>query len=257
VAQGQAGFDVDWGNTSDPTDDAYNPNFVGQGMQNPAGHRLNIHNNDFKETGMGVINGTNGSVGPQLITQEFGNPGAATFITGVVFDDLNGNVFYDVGEGRSGVRIDVTGSGFFAISSASGGYSVPVVGDGQFDVAFTGGGFADLFTTATVLDGENVKVDYVVVAQALLAADFNEDGAVDSDDLAIWQTYLGLTANGDTDDDRDTDGADLLTWQRQYTGSPAATSSSIGVPEPESWLLLGMACCGLEIFFRRRIFGSS
>jgi hypothetical protein len=242
VAHGEAGFDVDWGNPENTSHFAYNPDFVGQGMQNPAGHRLNIHNNDFKEAGMGVINGTNGSVGPQLITQEFGNSGAATFITGVVFDDLNGNAFYDVGEGRSGVRIDVTGSGFFAISSASGGYSVPVVGDGQFDVAFTGGGFADLFTTATALGGENVKVDYMVVAQTLLAADFNEDGAVDSDDLAIWQATLGLNAIGDTDDDQDTDGADLLTWQRQYTGSPAATSSSISVPEPESWLLLGMAC---------------
>ena len=108
-----------------------------------------------------------------------------------------------------------------------------------------------------MLGGENVKIDYVVVAQALLAADFNEDNSVDSDDLAIWQASLGLTANGDTDDDQDTDGADLLTWQRQYTGSLTATSNSTSVPEPASWLLLGMACCGLGIFFRRRIFGSS
>ena len=43
------------------------------------------------------------------MTQDFGNPGAATFITGVVYQDLNGNSFYDIGEGRSNVRVDESG----------------------------------------------------------------------------------------------------------------------------------------------------
>ncbi len=141
VAHGHAGFDVDWGNTTIPSHSAYNPAFAGQGMQNPAGHRLSIHNGDFKEAGIGVINGINGSVGPQLVTQDLGDPGAVSFITGVVFDDLNGNNFYDVGEGSSGVRIDVDGSAFYAISSTSGAYSIPVTADGAYDVLFSGGGF--------------------------------------------------------------------------------------------------------------------
>jgi uncharacterized protein YkwD len=143
TAHGHAGFDVDWGNQNNAGAEYYNPAFNDQGMQNPAGHRLNLHNPDFKEVGIGVINGTNGSVGPQVVTQDLGNPGDVRYVTGVVYDDLNHNSFYDIGEGRSGVRVDVNGSAYYALSTTSGGYAVPVSTDGTFDVSFTGGGFAN------------------------------------------------------------------------------------------------------------------
>ena len=42
---------------------------------------------------------------PQLITIDFGTPRTAgtSFVTGVVYDDVNGNSLYDAGEGRSAV----------------------------------------------------------------------------------------------------------------------------------------------------------
>jgi len=121
VEQGNAGFNADWGNSSSSGSPWYFAEFSGQGMQNPAGHRRSIHNPTYKEIGVGVINGTNGSVGPQLVTQDFGSSGASTFVTGVVYEDLNGNSFYDLGEGRGGVRIDVAGSAYYAVSTTSGG----------------------------------------------------------------------------------------------------------------------------------------
>jgi len=248
AAQGHAGFDVDWGNTTNTGDPDYNPAFAGQGMQNPAGHRRTIHNDTFKEVGIGVVNGTNGSVGPQLVTQDFGNPGSASFVTGVVYDDLNSNNFYDIGEGKSGVRVDVDGSAFFAISSDSGGYSVPVDGDGLYDVTFSGGGFSDHATTANIVGGDNVKVDYLVQL-LLLSADFDEDGDVDNDDLGIWETYYGVNALADADGDNDSDGFDFLLWQEQFTG-PLSTLAT--VPEPGTMTLLLAGIISLECLRRNR-----
>ena len=57
---GHAGFQVDWG-----------PGGTG-GMQAGRGHRMNIHNATFREIGVGVALGSNGGVGPQLVTQDFG-----------------------------------------------------------------------------------------------------------------------------------------------------------------------------------------
>ncbi len=95
VWHGHAGFNVDWG--------------LGPGgMQTPAGHRANIASSAFREVGVGVFDGTNGSVGPQLVTQDFATRQSATpLITGVVYYDFNGNGFYDLGVGIGGVTVDV------------------------------------------------------------------------------------------------------------------------------------------------------
>lgn len=236
--QGHAGFNVDWGNTTNADDPCYNPAFAGQGMQNPAGHRRSIHNDAFKEAGIGVINGTNGSVGPQLVTQDFGNPGSATFVTGVVFEDLDGDNFYDVGEGRGGVRVDVDGAGFYAISSDSGGYTMPVSGDGTFSVTFSGGGFSDYMTTAQVNGGDNVKVDYLVSEVLFAAEDFNEDGSVDGLDLSKWQSDYAANGNSDANNDGSSNGLDYLAWQRAAVSGTALQA----IPEPTA---VGLGLIGL------------
>lgn len=243
--EGHAAFDVDWGHVTN-FGDFYNPAFNGQGMQNQAGHRLNIHNPSFKEIGIGVVNGVNESVGPQIVTQDFGDPGDVTFVTGVVYEDLNGNAFYDIGEGRSGVRIDVEGSAYFAVSSDSGGYSVPVQGDGVYNVLFSGGGFGSFMTTANIVGGANVKIDYIV-SPILFAADFNNDGMVDGADLAKWQSDFGANANSDADGDGDTDGADFLAWQQQFGSGGAVTVASAAVPEPVGALMFVISAVGAAI----------
>jgi hypothetical protein len=232
VAHGHAGFDVDWGNLNNPGAPFYNPNFDNQGMQNPAGHRRNMHNGDFSEAGIGVVNGTNGSVGPQIVTQDLGDPGDVRYVTGVVYEDLNSNSFYDIGEGRSGVRIDVEGSAFYAVSGTSGGYSVPVNEDGTYDVTFSGGGFSSFMTTANVLNGQNVKVDYLASAITMLAGDFNDDGKVDAADYVVWRKNEGTQE-------------EYNTWRTNFgrtagggDGSAASLAAQASVPEPSSILLI-------------------
>lgn len=149
VFHGHAGFNVDWG--AGPG-----------GMQNPRGHRNNIHNANFREVGVGVVNGVNGTVGPQLVTQDFATRQSATpLITGVAYYDFNGNNFYDLGEGIGGVTINVPGSSFYAVTSESGGYAVPGTTNGNYSVTFSASGLSPTQRVATVSSLKNIKLDYV------------------------------------------------------------------------------------------------
>ena len=72
------------------------------------------------------------------------------------------------------------------------------------------------------------------------SADFQADGDVDGDDLAIWSTAFGATAVADANGDGVSDGTDFLLWQRQLSGG-AAASVGLNVPEPSAWALFGAA----------------
>jgi len=153
VFQSHAAFQIDWG-------------FTPTGIQDPPGHRTNIHGSAFREAGIGIVLGTNSSgndsVGPILITHDFGVQliGATPFITGVAYDDQNGNAFYDIGEGLGGINVDVNGSDFFAVTATTGGYSVPVIGNGNYLVTFSSPSITDQTTQVVISNSENKKLDY-------------------------------------------------------------------------------------------------
>ncbi len=147
---GHAGLNVDWGPGTG-------------GMQTPAGHRINIHFASFREVGIGIVDGVNGSVGPQVVTEDFAAQSTTPFITGVVYYDFNGNGFYDVGEGIGGVTVDVAGSSYYAITANSGGFAVPVTTNGIYTVTFSAPGLTSIQKVATVSGSQNVKIDYVPV----------------------------------------------------------------------------------------------
>ncbi|MEN3941501.1 immunoglobulin domain-containing protein [Prosthecobacter sp. SYSU 5D2] len=157
VYHGHAGFQVDWGTVpgEEPDED---------GMQAGRGHRVNIQGN-YREIGLGVKLGMNTvgetTVGPQLVTQNFGSQvGSSAYVTGVAFYDVNGNGFYDLGEGIRGLTVNVEGSLFHAVTSTSGGYAVPVpTVNATREVTFTGLGLNGEFV-AVITDGQNVKTDY-------------------------------------------------------------------------------------------------
>jgi hypothetical protein len=149
VWHGHAGFNVDWG------DDGPG------GMQLGRGHRVAIHNANYREVGVGVVLGRNGTVGPQLVTQNFGTQqGATPLLTGVAYYDLNGNDFFDPGEGIGGVTVLVDGSAFHAVTADTGGYAVPVPGDGNYTVTFSGPGLPDHQQLIEVTGLRNEKIDF-------------------------------------------------------------------------------------------------
>lgn len=154
VFHGHAAFEIDWGDT--------NLAETVNGMQNPPGHRDSIHKGLFREIGVGVILGQNGTAGPQVVSQEFGvAPDESPFITGVAYYDLNGNDFYDVGEGIGGVTVTVQGAAMSGITARSGGYAVPVSGDGTYQVTFSGPGLSPVTREVTIAGELNAKIDFV------------------------------------------------------------------------------------------------
>lgn len=156
VWYGHCGLNVDWGEAN----------------QQELGHRVNLMNFSnyvFTEIGIGIshTNGglQSGTVGPIVITQDFGMR-STVYVTGVVYKDDNNNGFYDIGEGLAGVKIMPNTGNYYAVSSTSGGYAIPYSGSGSMTLTASGGALTGTMTLMTSLPGqENVKVDFVASAQ--------------------------------------------------------------------------------------------
>lgn len=144
------------------------------------GHRNTTMLSFFREIGIGISAGKdnqnnpgqpNGQWDSLYVVQNFGAQTAQTpFVTGVVYQDTNGNGFYDPGEGIGWIRVDVTGTSFFAVTSPSGGYSVPVAGNGSYNVTFSGGSFPATQRNATVANLLNAKIDYAAPVSTAITA---------------------------------------------------------------------------------------
>jgi uncharacterized protein YkwD len=136
------------------------------------GHRMTTMLTYWREIGIGVSagsdNGQSKTWDSLYTVQNFGaQKNSPPFITGVVYQDANGNGFYDPGEGIGGIRVDVTGASFFAVTSSSGGYSVPVPAvNTSRTVTFSGGAFPTTQRTANIAGLLNAKVDLVAPAAA-------------------------------------------------------------------------------------------
>jgi hypothetical protein len=83
------------------------------------------------------------------------------------------------------------------------------------------------------------------VTNTLPATDFDGDGDVDGNDLAIWTGDFGAAGNatrdqGDADGDMDVDGADFLAWQRQLGSGSAPPTAAVPEPSTSVCFLLGM-----------------
>ena len=108
-----AGYLVDWGNPGlghrqNSMTGTYGTNVIGIGLANEGSSDLLAETEDF---GSGVL----------------ANKDDPAMLTGVVYDDTNGNGQYDPGEGIAGVTVSMDGGAYYAVTSASGGYSLPLV----------------------------------------------------------------------------------------------------------------------------------
>ncbi|MDA0809310.1 MAG: CAP domain-containing protein [Planctomycetota bacterium] len=153
VIYGHAAFVIDWG---------FGPN----GIQDPAGHRINMLDQGFQEVGISIVEESNPStlVGPLVISQEFGRRGnyGNPAVVGVVYDDLNADGFYNAGEGLSGVTIELSGTNgtFTTTSLSAGGYQVKVP-SGTYTATASGGALGGEIREFNVMvGGSNVKVDF-------------------------------------------------------------------------------------------------
>jgi hypothetical protein len=80
------------------------------------------------------------------------------FLTGVVFQDRNGNLRYDKGEGIGGATVSVDGGGS-TTSMATGGWSLPV-NPGTRIVRCSGGTFSGAALALVTVGSSNIEVDF-------------------------------------------------------------------------------------------------
>ncbi len=195
VVYAHAAFMVDWGNGPD-------------GMQDPAGHRINIMSAQFTEVGVDITHDPSASndVGPLVVTEDFGFSGKY-FVTGVAYNDSDHNNFYSIGEGLSGLNVGWNGT---SVSSAdAGGYSLAVSqGTGRV-VTLSGAGLAGTVTVTTSILGENLKLDIVNGNTLLTSGSIAVDGPV-SIIKGLGVEGLELTAGAGNQEIDGTEGQDTI-----------------------------------------------
>jgi Ca2+-binding RTX toxin-like protein len=84
--------------------------------------------------------------------------GTGVFLTGTVFDDLDGDGSMDAGEGLPGVT--VTAGGLTATTNDGGGYSIEVP-TGKHTISAAGPGFEGTSTTTIRVIDYNVNADFI------------------------------------------------------------------------------------------------
>ena len=101
------------------------------------------------QVGVGIIQGGTGYYTNYYTIDTASTADARPFLTGVVFNDTNGNGLYDTGEGLANVTISIAGVGS-TTTFATGGYSLQV-SPGTYTVTASGGPLAaPLIRTVTV-----------------------------------------------------------------------------------------------------------
>jgi len=130
------------------------------------GHRVNLldirSGAVFREIGVGSHDGAsaNGMGFKNFLTQDFGTQATGPFVLGVIYNDLNKNGFYDMGEGIGGINVSPDSGTHFAVTSTSGGYAFPVAASGALTITASGGGLTSPVTQTITLNGSNAKVDF-------------------------------------------------------------------------------------------------
>lgn len=165
-----------------------------RGLFLSAGHRTNILADNFVELGIGQRVGEFTGYNASMITQNFGTSGSARFLTGIVFQDRDGDGYYDPGEGIGGVDIQVDGQ-VVGRTTAAGGYAVTMT-NGTHAVSFSGGGQTGSVAAAVTMAGQNVGLD--VKAASFVTTQFQSWNASLNKWLAVTpEKYAGPVAGLD------------------------------------------------------------
>ncbi len=205
---------------------------------------------DLNNEGSGPlrINGTTyaDGIGTHAVSIiEYEIPDGMTSLTGLAgLDDGGAN------------QPNATSSVRFAVTALAGEPGQEVVSVALADLGLTGSATVrDLWSRTNVGRVEGVFTAslgahasglYLLTPVPTLTADFTNDGAVDGDDLLVWQRNSGIAAGaaqnqGDADGDGAVDSDDLQAWRTQFGG----TWPPQIVPEPPS---VALAALGVALF---------
>lgn len=110
------------------------------------------------QVGIGVVQNGTGPLTNYYTIDTAGTSPVQTFLTGVIYTDVNHNGVYDAGEGIAGATISVVGAGS-ASDFASGAYAVPLSA-GTYTVIVSGPGMVTTTRTVTI-QGSNVRLNFL------------------------------------------------------------------------------------------------
>jgi hypothetical protein len=185
-------------------------------------HRINLFSSSFEEVGIGWL-ATAG-----YLTQDFGSQNPASgnpgpFLIGVVYNDVNGNNFYDIGEGISGVTITPSTGTYYAVTSTSGGYAFPIGTSGTITVTASGSGLGSISKTVT-LTGANIKLDFTLQDHSTLMTTTNTTGA-QTGETQTSTTNSETLANTSTRETQTSTSISITPISMSTTETRATTSS--------------------------------
>jgi Ca2+-binding RTX toxin-like protein len=142
-------------------------------LMNSSGHRANILNSGFREIGIGIDTGSFQGYNSILATEDFAKANGNAFVTGVAFDDKDGDRFYDLGEAFGAVTVTAvnssTGAKVSTTSGSAGGYALKLAA-GTYNLTFSASGYATKTSTVTI-GSSNVKVDWIDPATSSTVTD--------------------------------------------------------------------------------------
>ena len=158
-----------------------------EGLYRSAGHRTNTFAPQVREIGIAQVAGTFTYEGTDyrssMVTQNFALSGPEVFVTGVAFADRDGDRFYGVGEGLSGVTVSAAGAG--ATTAAAGGYALATTAD-SLTVEVTRDGTRLARLTLDTSEG-NVKLDVIDRAEGGTALALSASATLSDSRLdAVW-----------------------------------------------------------------------
>ncbi|ANW01540.1 CAP domain-containing protein [Bradyrhizobium icense] len=156
------GENIAWATTRSPAGLQDEVLLLHTNLMNSSGHRANILNANYREVGLGFEVGDYGGRDSAFITEDFARSGSSVYLTGVAFDDKDGDRFYDVGEELGGLTLTAvssTGATYTTTTYGSGGYDLALP-PASYTVTFSGAGIQTT-SMQTTIGSKNVKLDLI------------------------------------------------------------------------------------------------
>lgn len=140
--------------------------FVDEGIQD-RGHRVNMLHDTIAEAGIAFAHGDivyESTYYSHAVTSttDFGRGETPPYICGVVYDDLDRDAFYDVGEGISNVTLTIQETGTVVYGFSAGAYAIPVASPGSFTLEARICNSDAQAVKIVQVGSENVKVDFLL-----------------------------------------------------------------------------------------------
>ena len=132
-----------------------------ESLMNSSGHRANILSGNYREIGVGFMDGEYNGWDVATVTQNFARSGSGLFLTGVAYQDQDGDDFYDPGEGLDSIRVSISNGDntVQTTTTVSGGYQAALT-NGTYTVTFSADG-QTISTHQVTIAGQNVKLDLI------------------------------------------------------------------------------------------------